>query len=181
MKIYTRTGDAGQTSLQNGQRVAKDDARISAYGTLDELNSLVGLIASEKNLDPEIKNELTKIQVFIFDCSTDVAVPDKKEADYLISKEATIWLENLIDKHSKSLSVLHNFILPGGSKTSAQLHLARTITRRAERMMVGFQKEGKVNPHALSFINRLSDYFFVVARYINHKEDIPETIYSKNN
>src|SRR5699024_5792947 len=166
-------------SLQNGQRVLKDDARISAYGTLDELNSLVGLIASEKNLAPKIKNELTKIQVFIFDCSTDVAIPNKEETDYLISKEATIWLESRIDDHSENLPVLHNFILPGGSKTSAQFHLARTITRRAERKLVSFQKEGKVNANVFWFINRLSDYFFVVARYINHKENVSEILYTK--
>ncbi|GEQ48186.1 cob(I)yrinic acid a,c-diamide adenosyltransferase [Tetragenococcus koreensis] len=190
MQIYTRTGDHGTTKLIGGMEVPKDDARIEAYGTIDELNSLVGCIASLPQLASAFKEELVQIQHYLFDCGNDLATPTFKEMGkisprtrdtndplypYVVQKETVEWLEARIDSYANIPPEVNYFILPGGTNESAQLHLARTVTRRAERQMVTFQKQGQVNPFALKFVNRLSDYFFALARVVNaqaEKEDV---------
>ncbi|MDN6640601.1 MAG: cob(I)yrinic acid a,c-diamide adenosyltransferase [Tetragenococcus sp.] len=190
MQIYTRTGDQGTTKLIGGMEVPKDDTRIEAYGTIDELNSLVGCIASLPQLALTFKEELIQIQHYLFDCGNDLATPTFKEMrknpprtrkandplyPYVVQKEIVEWLESRIDSYADIPPEVNYFILPGGTTESAQLHLARTVARRAERQIVTFQKQGQVNPFALKFVNRLSDYFFVLARVVNAqtgKEDI---------
>jgi len=190
MQIYTRTGDQGTTKLIGGFEVPKDDPRIQAYGTIDELNSLVGYIASLPELAANFKDELIQIQHYLFDCGNDLATPTFKEIGkisprtrnasdplypYVVKKEDIEWLEARIDSYSNIPPEIDYFILPGGTPESAQLHLARSVARRAEREIVAFQNQGQVNPFALKFINRLSDYFFALARVVNSqagKEDI---------
>lgn len=195
MQVYTRTGDQGMTKLIGGLEVAKDDSRIEAYGTIDELNSLVGCIAGLPQLDSLYKEELVQIQHYLFDCGNDLATPTFKEMGkisprtrnandpfypYVVKKESIEWLESRIDSYTKIPPEVNYFILPGGTNESAQLHLARTVARRAERKIVTFQQHGQVNPFALKFINRLSDYFFTLARVVNAQAKIEDTRYERS-
>ncbi|GMA47294.1 cob(I)yrinic acid a,c-diamide adenosyltransferase [Tetragenococcus muriaticus] len=195
MQVYTRTGDQGMTKLVGGLEVTKDDPRIEAYGTIDELNSLVGCIASLPQLNSSFKEELVQIQHYLFDCGNDLATPTFKEMrkisprtrnpnapfyPYVVKKEMVEWLEERIDFYTKIPPEINYFILPGGTNESAQLHLARTVARRAERQIVTFQKQGQVNPSALQFINRLSDYFFVLARVVNTQAETKDVRYERS-
>lgn len=170
-KIYTKTGDKGTTALGNGDRVAKHDARVNAYGTSDELNSFVGVarLAAEGALD----ERLSLIQNDLFDLGADLCRPDIEkdaEAEYppLRMVEAQVHrLESEIDEMNKALSPLRSFILPGGSALSAHLHVCRTVARRAERLATELSGDADVNPHVITYLNRLSDWFFVAARVAN--------------
>jgi cob(I)alamin adenosyltransferase len=189
MKIYTGTGDRGKTSLFSGQRVSKASERIETYGDMDELNSLIGaLIASLTSELAELAGELEQIQTNLFTISALMATtPDSPAMQTVsdISQQHIDFLEKAIDRMQVALPELKGFILPGGHSTAAWAHLARTICRRTERKMVRFLDASSQNQvpdsyqRALIYINRLSDYFFVVARFCNHVLEIPEKLWKK--
>lgn len=165
-KIYTRGGDAGETSLGDGSRVSKLDARIGAYGTVDELNSAVGLVLAA-DCPAELRAVLERIQNELFDLGADLSVPLEHEARLRVTQEQVDALERDCDEFNANLPELKSFVLPGGSEVAARLHLARTICRRAEREAIGASIERSVNPVALIYLNRLSDLLFILARAAN--------------
>ena len=177
-KIYTKTGDAGETALGNGARVAKHSMRVTAYGTSDELNSTVGL--ARLKADGEMDDALSRIQNDLFDLGADMCRPDMEkdaEAEYPPLRVAASQVERLeaeIDAMNKKLEPLRSFVLPGGSELAAALHLCRTVARRAERLAVELATMEAVNPAAVKYLNRLSDWFFVAARIANNggKDDV---------
>lgn len=179
MKLYTRTGDKGQTRIIGNKVVLKSDIRVEAYGTIDELNSLIGLIASQSVLDTTIKEELYQIQQYLFDCGTDTSMPHDLQA-YRTKPEYTLWIEERIDAISDIPEKIVSFILPGGHEVASQIHFARTVARRAERRVVAFQNEEESNINVLKFINRLSDYLFALARLVNHQQKHEETFYERS-
>lgn len=170
-KIYTKTGDAGETALGNGARVAKHALRVSAYGTVDETNSFVGV--ARLHATGETDAALQRIQNDLFDLGADLCRPDMArdhEAGYVPLRMLTRQVERLereIDAMNAQLSPLRSFILPGGSALAAQLHVCRTVSRRAERLTVELATMEEVNPEAVKYLNRLSDWFFVAARIAN--------------
>lgn len=177
-KIYTRTGDAGTTGLVDGSRRAKCDARMVAIGEVDEANSAIGLAALA--VPAATAADLTRIQNDLFDLGADLATPlgEVGGADFTPSAmvlrvvtEQVDWLETAIDALNEALPPLNSFILPGGSEGAARVHLARAITRRAERAAVALAEAEPVNPAALAYLNRLSDYLFVLARALNAGAD----------
>ena len=179
MKIYTKTGDKGTTSLLSGTRVSKADMRLDAYGTLDELNSWLGVLASE--LPTNSFPLLTKIQSELFSMGSYLAL--EGEATFPMPKldpDLVNALERQIDSWNEQLPELKNFILPSGSKASSMAQVARTITRRAERRVVALANEVEVKEEIPVFLNRLSDFFFVLARFILHKEGLEERIWTPN-
>jgi len=171
-RIYTRTGDDGSTGLADGSRRAKDDARIAAYGTVDEANSVIGI--ARLSMDAEIDAMLARIQNDLFDVGADLATPGDDFAPDSKSLRATgsqvDRLEGEIDAMNATLSPLTSFILPGGSAASAHLHLARTVVRRAERLAVTAAMVETINPTAIRYLNRLSDHLFVLARVANRSD-----------
>ena len=169
MKIYTKTGDQGKTSLFGGRRISKDDLRIEAYGTIDELNSHLGLLCSSST-NAEIKIKLQQIQSYLFVIGSNLAAdPEKSNLKIpALSDEQTQFLESEIDVMESQLTPLRFFILPGGDQSCSQAHLCRTVCRRAERRTVSLSQIEIVNDHILIYLNRLSDYFFVLARYLAH-------------
>lgn len=172
MKIYTKTGDDGTTGLFGGKRVAKFSARIEAYGTVDELNAVIG-VALSHDLHEKVSEPLQHISSLLFTVGSDLATPQdatQKSSVLAIKEEHVDFLEHWIDAYQEHLPTLRNFILPGGSPGGAHLHLARTVCRRAERAIVALKQEEEINPIIIRFINRLSDYLFVAARYVNAKE-----------
>jgi len=177
MKIYTKTGDSGQTGLFNGRRVAKDNPRVAAYGDVDELNAALGLARSLIS-DSEIVGALIEIQKDLFSLGASLADPDfgekKRSPKFHVSETRITDLETWIDRWEAELSPLQQFILPGGSQAGACLHMARTVCRRAERQIVHLGRLEKLAPLPLIYLNRLSDFLFVLARYINHKATSPE-------
>lgn len=181
MKIYTRTGDKGQTRIIGNDVLYKSAPRINAYGTIDELNSLVGVtIANLSDQTEKLHQELEEIQQLLFDCGTDLAISatDKKHEFIFKDDNGSVdWLEKKIDQYTDATPKIQKFILPGGSKTAANLHLARTVTRRAEREIVALMQEEPINEFVLKFINRLSDYFFATARYSNVLDDVEDIQY----
>lgn len=169
MKAYTKTGDKGATSLYGGQRVPKDSMRVSAYGTLDELNSFVGLARSRAE-DPEIDSLLKTIQENLFLVGADVAAPIKTTAKTRrISENDTKELEKITDTYFEKLPELHEFILPGGTPLASILQVCRAVCRRAERELVALSGKEMMNRELIIFTNRLSSFFFVLARYANLK------------
>ncbi|MFD2671303.1 cob(I)yrinic acid a,c-diamide adenosyltransferase [Marinicrinis sediminis] len=167
MKIYTRTGDEGQTHIIGG-RVAKNDARVEAYGTIDELNSFVGLVISQ--LDEKVismKPQLIDIQHELFDCGADLAAVKPGPKGYKVHAEMTQQLEQWIDAYEAENTPITRFILPGGTAVSAGLHVCRTICRRAERSVVALAAEKEINTEVRAYLNRLSDLFFAMARAAN--------------
>ena len=172
-KIYTRTGDKGDTALVTGERRPKDDARIASYGTVDETNSAIGL--ARLHTEGEMDSALAEIQNDLFDLGSDLATPEPPEGETLkfeplrLIEDQVTWLETQIDKYNAELEPLTSFTLPGGSPASAHLHLARTMARRAERMIVTLSGSETINPHALKYMNRLSDFLFVASRWCNDK------------
>jgi len=167
-KIYTKTGDKGSTQLGDGKRVEKNSLRVDAYGSVDEANATIGLSILRTNI--KIKKILQIIQNDLFDLGADLCVPDKKNIHKLkITNDRVDYIEGKIDTFNKELAPLNSFILPGGSESSTYLHIARTVTRRAERKVVALSKKEKVNPVAIIYLNRLSDLLFVLARYTNNK------------
>jgi len=171
-KVYTKTGDAGETSLVGGTRVSKASLRVSAFGDVDELNSLLG-VARTFLSDQELDAELGRIQNELFILGADLAspmeVPLRRVDETLVHD-----LEQLIDRLLEELEPLREFILPSGSQAGAMLHLARTIARRAERSVVLLAEEEQINSQALIYLNRLSDYLFVAARAVNRRAGVTE-------
>lgn len=173
MKIYTKTGDSGNTGLYGGTRISKASARVEAYGTVDELNAFIGVAVSEIG-DASLKNQLQKIQFHLFTLGGEVATPPDKlvlangkpRLPVTITEKETTDLETWMDAMDQVLQPLQYFILPGGGKGAALLHAARTVCRRAERCMVFLNEEEAVRPELIKFLNRLSDYFFIAARYM---------------
>ncbi|KAB7614826.1 cob(I)yrinic acid a,c-diamide adenosyltransferase [Amylibacter sp. SFDW26] len=171
-KIYTRTGDKGETALGNGTRVAKDSARVDAYGTVDETNATVGL--ARQHADGDMDTALSRIQNDLFDLGADFCRPDMakdKDAEYTplrILPKQVDRLEAEIDAMNANLEPLRSFVLPGGSALAAQLHLCRTVSRRAERLAVTLAGQEDVNASAVKYLNRLSDWFFVASRVANN-------------
>lgn len=171
-RITTKTGDQGDTGLGDGTRVPKDDPRVTAYGTVDELNSVLGLLlASCPDLDPAIAGELLRIQNDLFDVGADLCMPpDEKEepgSRLRVTPEQTKALEDAMDRDQEKQKPLRSFILPGGTPASAWCHLARTVCRRAERDVVTLARDEKVGSEVVVYLNRLSDYLFVLARRLN--------------
>jgi len=176
MKIYTKGGDAGQTGLYGGARVSKDDLRIQTYGTLDELNAALGLAVAQGSLPPEIKACLLRVQGELFHLGAELATPVGKSTGIaLISEADVVALEKEIDAWEVQLEPLKNFILPGGTPVSALIHLARTISRRGERELVKLHLSTPVRDVVLRYVNRLSDYLFVCARFANWKAGVADT------
>lgn len=176
MPIYTKTGDKGTTGLFNGKRVSKTSLRIEAIGTVDELNSVIGLIISISK-DIKLNRELLKIQSDLFEIGAALANPNKKISLVKRIKE----FENIIDEMTKKLPPLFNFILPGGGVVGSSLHIARTVTRRTERRIVSLSSKEKVQTDIIVYVNRLSDFFLTVSRFINHIEKKKETIWRSTN
>jgi cob(I)alamin adenosyltransferase len=170
VKIYTKTGDDGKTSLLGGERVSKNSDRIEAYGTVDELNSFIGLAITEVQ-DPDVRKLLIKIQNHLFILGSDLAAPKTNKTSKLKIKRVTPKfykeIEKAIDSFDSQLVSIKNFILPGGSKSASLLHICRTITRRAERKVVALNDKVIAVDNIIIFLNRLSDLFFVLARYEN--------------
>jgi len=172
-RIYTRTGDDGTTSLGSGTRRKKYDLRVEAYGTVDEVNAVIGLVRLHTAKDAALDAVLSRIQNDLFDVEADLCLAEKGPggARLTVTDAQVTWLEGEIDRLNDNLEPLKSFILPGGSAASAYLHLARTVCRRAERIMVELkdkETEGVSEP-SLKYINRLSDYLFVAGRYANDK------------
>jgi cob(I)alamin adenosyltransferase len=174
-RIYTRTGDDGSTALGTGARRPKYDLRVAAYGTVDELNAAIGIARLHAGDNRDLDALLTRIQNDLFDVGADLCMPDKGKgpggARLDVTDAQVEWLERQIDRLNEELAPLRSFILPGGSAAAAHLHLARTVCRRAERLMVELKdKPGEsVTAAALKYVNRLSDFFFVAARFANRK------------
>jgi cob(I)alamin adenosyltransferase len=160
-KIYTRTGDDGTTGLGDGNRVPKDFLRVETYGTVDELNSQLGLLMAHE-IPPNLSETFNEIQHLLFDLGGELCMPGY----VFIKSENVAWLEQELDKLNDGLPTLKEFILPGGNLAAASCHICRTVCRRAERLMVSLAREENVEPFALAFINRLSDFLFVAARVL---------------
>jgi cob(I)alamin adenosyltransferase len=178
MKIYTKTGDKGETGLFGGERVSKNNLRLNAYGSIDELNSFLGLAIIEVTSE-EIKNVLIDLQNKLFVLGADLATPEtEKNAKLKITRLPDLYIsgiEQTIDKFEERLDELKNFVLPGGSRGSALLHICRTISRRAEREIVALKNAEYIGDNIVIFLNRLSDLFFVLSRFENKYSNIPDT------
>jgi cob(I)alamin adenosyltransferase len=178
-KIYTRSGDEGMTGLGGGRRVAKDAPRVRAYGTVDELNSAIG-VALALGLTERLVTELGSIQNELFDLGSDLCWPEddeRRERIPTVQAKHVTRLERLIDELNAMVGPLTNFLLPGGSPGAAQLHLARTICRRAEREAITLSHEEPIGELVLPYLNRLSDALFVMARYENRERGVPEPLW----
>ncbi len=182
MKIYTKTGDKGETSLFNGQRVAKYNLRVETYGTVDELNSVIGIVRSFK-LSDKLNGDLKAISNLLFVLGTDLATPMEPAPKFdvnRISEDNVLWLEELIDNYTEQMPALNSFILPGGSHHAAFLHLARTVCRRAERLAIRLSETEKIKENTLIFLNRLSDYLFTASRFANHNQGVQDIKWEKS-
>jgi cob(I)alamin adenosyltransferase len=178
-KVYTRTGDDGTTGLGSGRRVPKDSPRIDAYGTVDELNSQIG-VALAIGLDAEVSNALGAIQNELFHLGSDLCVLEEEKERLPvpgISESHVLALESLMDRLSRDLPPLTNFVLPGGWAGAAQLHVARTVCRRAERLVIALSRNERVGRFIVQYLNRLSDALFVMARYENRKRGVAEPLW----
>ena len=179
-KVYTRTGDAGQTSLVSGTRVDKDDVRVEAYGTIDELNSNLGVLLHSTKLDnPEVIAIVRKAQNKLFNIGGYLA-NDKADKLYGVTQEDVAELERMMDQMNETIPPAQGFVLPGGTRLSAQADRCRTITRRAERRVVTLAKVAPIDPLVLEYLNRLSDFFFVFARFHNIQNQVEEIYWDKN-
>ena len=183
MKIYTKTGDEGETGLVGGQRVSKDDHRIRVYGGLDELNAILGMTLNRDDLPEELKNDLHEIQNRLFEVGAELATPRDEGArlDSLLQAADVAFLETRMDQMDEALSPLKNFILPGGSHSSGHLHFARAVVRRCERDLITLHRAIAQRTVVLQWLNRLSDYFFVAARYCNFSVKISDVEWKKRN
>jgi len=184
MKIYTRTGDQGETSVIGG-RVPKDDVRVEACGTIDECNSFVGLAISQLEVErygersERLRSQLHQVQHELFDCGSDLSYMRPDRSRYRVTQEMASRLEQWIDWLSEEAPPIRRFILPGGSPASATLHVCRTLCRRAERRVVTVAKEHEINRLVAVYLNRLSDYFFAAARAVNCWAGVAETEYDR--
>ena len=172
-QIYTKTGDEGKTGLGDGTRVAKFSTRIKCLGSVDELNSIIGLILTE---NVSQKNILKKIQHDLFDIGGELSIPNYKKIDL----KKVNFLEQELDQMNDTLPPLKDFILPGGSKAASYCHLGRTVCRRVERNLFLLNDKEEVNKNALKYINRLSDFLFVLARYINKENNVDDILWQKD-
>lgn len=182
MRLYTRTGDKGQTALIGG-KASKDDIRVEAYGSIDEINSFVGLAISylDEKLFGDIIQDMLKIQHELFDCGTELSNVSKKERPYPLSEDIITYLEERMDTLIDEAPELERFILPGGSQAASALHVARTVTRRAERQIVTlYHSTEATHPIPLKYINRLSDYFFAAARVVNARLQVADVEYERS-
>ena len=187
MKIYTKTGDKGETALYGGTRVSKASARVESYGNIDELNSFIGFAKSEIS-DEKVLAQLKKIQFDLFTVGSESATPTdklmlangKSRLSLMISETEIEELENWMDEFEKELEPLQYFILPGGGKSATALHLCRTVCRRAERSLVFLNETEEVRPELIKYLNRLSDYLFVLARYISKINGETEEFWNPN-
>lgn len=178
-KIYTRQGDEGLTSLSGGQRVPKDSLRVATYGTVDELNSAIG-VALASGLCDRLAEVLPPIQNELFHLGSDLSFLEEDKTKYplpQIEARHVKKLESLIDEMTSVVGPLQNFILPGGSMGAAQLHVARTVCRRAEREVITLAREEAVGGFVIQYLNRLSDALFVMSRYENHMRGVPEPLW----
>jgi cob(I)alamin adenosyltransferase len=178
-KVYTRTGDDGSTGLGGGQRVPKDSPRIEAYGTVDELSSAIG-VALALGLHERLTEVLPRVQNDLFNLGSDLCILEEDKAARpvpVIEERHVEGLERLMDDLSAELAPLENFILPGGSPGAAQLHVARTVCRRAERWTIALSRQEAVGPLVVKYLNRLSDALFVMARYENLWRGIPDVLW----
>ena len=176
MKIYTKSGDGGETGLFGGGRVRKSDERVEAYGEVDEANAAIGA-AREAAGDPELDHELARIQDELFCVGAELASPHGVKARSVVPPIEARWAERLeqaMDRWDEQLPVLHRFVLPGGTRAAAALHLARAVCRRAERRVVALAAHAEVDPGVLVYLNRLSDFLFVAARLVNQRAGRPE-------
>lgn len=175
MKIYTKTGDSGTTSLVYGERISKDNPVVEAYGTCDEANSQIGFAVSVLPKDgfDTLKKYLFQIQTDLFHVGAELSTPTNREVQWKVEKNSVTEIEKMIDQLELELEPLQNFILPGGHPAGAALHVSRTIIRRAERLVVSVQP---TNPDVLRYLNRLSDFLFVAARYVNMRMNEQEKI-----
>ncbi|HLK19885.1 MAG TPA: cob(I)yrinic acid a,c-diamide adenosyltransferase [Bryobacteraceae bacterium] len=182
-RIYTKTGDQGETHLAGGQRVAKDSLRIECYGTVDELNAFVGMagITSAESI-PELAAILKRIQHELFNLGSILATKpqDVHPKQARITTAEIAQLETEIDRMNAELAPLRSFVLPGGSRLNTELHACRTICRRAERIAVRLAREEEIPPETIQYLNRLSDAFFVWSRWANHVLGVPETLWEPN-
>jgi|SRR5919108_1239576 cob(I)alamin adenosyltransferase len=187
-KVYTRVGDKGETGLVGGKRVPKDSPRIEAYGTIDELNSIVGLarVFNEENLDAGDAHQfldgvLCQIQDELFDLGSELATPPEffQEGMYRVSVKEIERIEKLIDQCQKDLEPLKSFILPGGGRVGAYLHQCRTVCRRAEREILRLSRAEEINHDAIKYMNRLSDLFFVLSRWISKQTGEQEYLWQR--
>lgn len=179
MKIYTRSGDEGKTSVIGG-RVDKDDIRVQAYGTIDEVNAFVGdaVTRMDAKRHQDLIRHLTEVQHELFDAGADLAQAGEKR-QYKVTAEMVERLESWIDQYEKECTKLKRFILPGGSRAAAALHICRVLTRRAERMVVELCREQQTNEEVRRYLNRLSDFFFVAARVANVRENVTDVEYKR--
>ena len=182
MKIYTKTGDQGETGLFGGQRVQKNNSRIQAYGTIDELNAFIGVL-SDHIQDKETKAYLIEIQHRLFSLGAYLATPSEKVANTTnipdVFPEDIESLEKEMDRMDADLEPLRNFILPGGHPQVSFAHLARTVCRRAEREVISLNQQDTIAPLAIQYLNRLSDYFFILARYLAKQLEVDEVLWHK--
>ncbi len=181
MKIYTRTGDSGETSVIGG-RMVKDHDRVEAYGTVDELNSTLGLSISYMYAQryTDLIATLQQVQHELFDCGTDLATLPSTGKAYLVNEQMVSQLEQWIDKYDQETSDITRFILPGGSIIASSLHVSRTVCRRAERRVISLQRQEATNPDVTKYLNRLSDLLFTVARVANHREEVEDVTYVRS-
>ncbi len=181
MKIYTRTGDDGSTGLGSRQRIGKDSLRIDTYGTVDELNSVLGVALATDLFEP-LPGVLERVQEELFHLGSDLCVPDEDKERWPVpqmEEQHISALEVLMDELDGSLQPLKNFVLPGGSLGAAQLHVARTVARRCERLLVSLARVESVNPIAMRYLNRLSDALFMMARYENYKRGVADVVWKR--
>ena len=182
-RIYTRGGDSGETSLVGGQRLPKDSLRIECYGTVDELNACLGLACvSAKNDIPDLAVILKRVQNELFNLGSILATrsEDIHPKQPRVTAAEIAQLETEIDFANESLAPLRSFVLPGGSRLSAELHVCRTVCRRAERLTVALAREETIAPEAIQYLNRLSDALFVWSRWVNHLLGAPEALWQPN-
>ena len=184
-RVYTKKGDGGETSLVGGRAVSKDDPRVQCYGSVDELNSLIGIVRGFNAQKPAGRERdgfdrgLQAIQQRLFDLGAELATHpgDEYEGQVKISAKDVTWLERAIDRLNADLAPLENFVLRGGSPGAAQLHLACTVCRRAERRLIALRRQEAVGDHTIPYLNRLSDALFVMARYENQQRGTPDVLW----
>lgn len=178
-KVYTKTGDKGTTSLIGGTRVKKSDIRIESYGTVDELNSFIGLLATYVD-EKKTADLLAEIQNVLFNVGCNLAMGEsfKKEIKESVVADALIeHVENAIDRMQAAIPELKSFVIPGGSRSASTAHVCRTVCRRAERLIIALDEGSEVDRNLMAYVNRLSDYFFVLSRYLNNIEKVDEKIW----
>jgi len=174
-KIYTRTGDKGDTGLGDGTRVAKDSLRVTAYGTTDELNSVIGMVLAQSSAE-NVNKVLSELQHHLFDLGGELCIP----GHVALGEQHVNWLERQLDRFNEHLPALKDFILPGGGISAAHCHLARTVCRRAERCVVSLGAEEELPPQSIMYLNRLSDLLFVLARYLAREDGAGEVLWQSN-